>query len=111
MMTYDLELRGAQPKYEYLSRCILSDIRSGALAADERLPSKRVLAEHLGVSVTTVENAYTLLVSEGHLYTRSKHGFFVSPRPAPPPAPAGGDPAGAAEHHSPCGGLRLSLRH
>ncbi len=88
MMTYDLELRGAQPKYEYLSRCILSDIRSGALAADERLPSKRVLAEHLGVSVTTVENAYTLLVSEGHLYTRSKHGFFVSPRPAPPPAPA-----------------------
>jgi GntR family transcriptional regulator/MocR family aminotransferase len=95
MLTYSLEERGSLPLYEYLYRRIRADILDGTLAAGERLPSKRSLAEHLNVSVITVEGAYAQLEAEGYLYTQPKRGFFVaqvnrtqSPGPAPPlPAP------------------------
>lgn len=99
MLTYSMENRGNLPLYAYLYRCIRSDILKGTLRADERLPSKRQLAEHLRLSVITVENAYQQLEAEGYIYTRPKRGFFVSkierlsgpPHsmdiPAPPPEP------------------------
>ena len=91
MRTYALEDRGSTPLYEYLYRCIREDILAGALAAGERLPSKRALAEHLHISVMTVEGAYQQLEAEGYVYTRPKRGFFVAeverPRPAPPARP------------------------
>lgn len=67
MLTYDLEARDGVPLYEYLYRRVRDDILSGALAAGERLPSKRALAEHLRVSVITVEGAYQQLEAEGYL--------------------------------------------
>ena len=89
MLTYSMEDRGGLPLYEYLYRCIRSDILSGALAAGERLPSKRRLAEHLRLSVITVEGAYQQLEAEGYVYTQPKRGFFVAPverlTAAPPP--------------------------
>ena len=95
MLTYPMEDRGSLPLYEYLYRRIRADILSGTLAAGERLPSKRSLAEHLNVSVITVEGAYAQLEAEGYLYTLPKKGFFVSQvarLPAgssapPPPSP------------------------
>lgn len=47
MLTYDLEERKDLPLYEFLYRRIRDDILSGALSAEERLPSKRALSEHL----------------------------------------------------------------
>ncbi|MBP3485749.1 MAG: winged helix-turn-helix transcriptional regulator, partial [Oscillospiraceae bacterium] len=97
MLTYSMEERGTLPLYEYLYRCIRSDILDGTLAAGERLPSKRQLAEHLRLSVITVEGAYQQLEAEGYVYTLPKRGFFVAPverlaaappAPAPLPAPA-----------------------
>ena len=92
MLTYSLEERGGLPLYEYLYRCIREDILSGVLAAGERLPSKRALAEHLRISVITVENAYAQLEAEGYVFTRPKRGFFVAqvarlPQAPPPPPP------------------------
>ena len=91
MRTYALENRGGTPLYEYLYRCIREDILAGTLAAGERLPSKRALAEHLHISVMTVEGAYQQLEAEGYVYTLPKRGFFVAeverPRPAPPAPP------------------------
>ena len=92
MLTYSLEERGGLPLYEYLYRCIREDILSGALAAGERLPSKRALAEHLRISVITVENTYAQLEAEGYVFTRPKRGFFVAqvarlPQAPPPPPP------------------------
>ena len=91
MRTYALENRGGTPLYEYLYRCIREDILDGTLAAGERLPSKRALAEHLHISVMTVEGAYQQLEAEGYVYTRPKRGFFAAeveqPRPAPPALP------------------------
>lgn len=99
MLTYSLEDRGGLPLYEYLYRRIRQDILEGVLAEGERLPSKRRLAEHLQVSVITVEGAYAQLEAEGYVHTRPKRGFFVSrverltpppvraPIPEPPPPP------------------------
>ena len=67
MLTYDLSERGSLPIYEYLARRIRDDVLSGELPAGERLPSRRALAEHLGVSVVTVEAAYAQLEAEGCL--------------------------------------------
>ena len=96
MLTYSMEERGDLPLYEYLYRRIRADILDGTLSADEKLPSKRRLAEHLQVSVITVEGAYQQLEAEGYLYTLPKRGFFVSPiqrlsapkeQPIPPQLP------------------------
>ncbi len=88
MLTYSMDQRGNLSLYEYLYQCIRGDILSGALAAGERLPSKRSLAEHLHLSVITVEGAYQQLEAEGYVYTLPRRGFFVSPveRTAPVPA-------------------------
>ena len=100
MLTYSMEERGGLPLYEYLYRRIRQDILDGTLTAGERLPSKRALAEHLHLSVITVESAYQQLEAEGYVYTRPKRGFFVSavdrvPVPtAPTPIPS----APAAAH-------------
>ena len=79
MLTYDMEGRGNLARYEYLYRCIKSDILEGRIQAGERLPSKRALAEHLQVAVVTVENAYAQLTAEGYLDAREKRGYFVRP--------------------------------
>ena len=91
MRTYALEDRGSTPLYEYLYRCIREDILAGALAAGERLPSKRALAAHLGTAVVTVENAYAQLLAEGYLTSRERSGCYVAQvetRQSPPLPPA-----------------------
>lgn len=88
MLTYNMEARGRLSLYEYLYRRLRDDILSGALAAGERLPSKRALAEHLQISVITVEGAYRQLEAEGYVDTRPRLGFFVSPVDRAPAAPA-----------------------
>lgn len=77
MLTYDLTGHGKTPMYEYLYQLIREDILSGRLKKDEKLPSKRTLAEHLSVSKITVENAYAQLLAEGYIYSREKKGYFA----------------------------------
>ncbi len=77
MLTYDMEERGGLSRYDYLSRRIKEDIRSGMLAAGEKLPSKRSLAAHLRVSLSTVESAYSQLAAEGYILAREKRGYYV----------------------------------
>ncbi len=88
MLTYELEGRGDLPLYEYLYRCIRGDILNGTLLPHTRLPSKRALAEHLGVSVITVETAYQQLEAEGCVYAQPRRGFFVSQVERLPKAPS-----------------------
>ena len=97
MLTYPLEERGSLPLYEYLCRCIRSDILSGTLPAGTRLPSKRALAEHLHVSVITVESAYSQLEAEGYLQALPRRGFFVAAVEQTPPAVRGTAPLPAPE--------------
>jgi len=70
--------REDKPKYYYLYSAIKEDILSGNLKKNEKLPSKRSLAEHLGISLITVENAYQMLKEEGYIESRERSGYFVT---------------------------------
>ena len=76
MLTYDLDRTGGCSLYESLYRRIREDILAGRLAAGEKLPSKRLLAKHLSVSVITVENAYAQLAAEGYTLLLRRAGVF-----------------------------------
>lgn len=78
MITYDLTNTGSDSLYEYLYKSIKNDILQGKLKAGEKLPSKRIFASNLGVSVITVENAYARLAAEGYIYSMPKRGFYVA---------------------------------
>lgn len=78
MLTYSFDHLGSEFLYEHLYACLKHDIQMGKLAPDEKLPSKRSFAAHLGVSVITVENAYGQLVDEGYLYSLPKRGYYVA---------------------------------
>lgn len=88
MLTYDLDGRGKESRYGYLYTLLRRDIAEGRLKSGEKLPSKRALAERLGVSVITVENAYAMLVSEGYVQPRERSGYYVADAAALPPPPA-----------------------
>ena len=78
MLTYFMEARGKQRKYRFLYHAIRRDILAKKLLPGERLPSKRALAEHLGLSLSTVGSAYAALLDEGYLEVKARSGFFVS---------------------------------
>ena len=78
MLTYSMNQRDEKTKYYYLYSAIKNDILSGTLKKNEKLPSKRSLAEHLGISLITVENAYQMLKDEGYIESRERSGYFVS---------------------------------
>ncbi len=81
MFTCDFSQKGNLSLCDYLTETIRSQITGGILHANEKLPSKRELAEHLGISVITVQNAYGELISEGYIYSVEKRGFFVTDLP------------------------------
>lgn len=71
--------------YEQIKNDIINDIYSYGT----KLPSKRILSEELGISVITVEHAYSLLYEEGYIDSRERSGYFVcynpdSTFPSPP---------------------------
>lgn len=82
----------ALPLYQQLYQQLKQEIQTQNLAVGQRLPSKRKLAEQLGVSVNTVDSAYTQLEAEGFLLASPRRGFFVQetgllPQNAAPPVP------------------------
>ena len=77
MLTYDLTNTDGS-LYKAIYQHIKDDICSGKLSGNDKMPSKRTLADNLGVSTITVENAYDQLIAEGYLYTIPKKGYYVS---------------------------------
>lgn len=77
MLTYTLHRKAEKSLYEQLYQALRFDIEQGILTSGERLPSKRALARHLGVSVVTVEGAYDQLLSEGYVRSVPRSGFYV----------------------------------
>ena len=63
--------------YMQVYESIKKDLISNNLHTGTRLPSKRLLAAQLGISVNTVDAAYQQLVSEGYLEARAKSGYYV----------------------------------
>lgn len=106
MLTYSMDAPADVPLYERLYRHIRDDILNGTLCAGERLPSRRALAEHLRLSVITVETAYRQLEAEGYVTARPRRGVFVGETDRPP-APPGRVPAPLPETPPPVWKLDL----
>ena len=77
MLMYDLEQSKSEPLYHQIYANIRKDMESGRIRAEEKLPSKRELAAQLGVSISTIENAYHQLEAEGYIRAIQKKGYFA----------------------------------
>ncbi|NDL67981.1 PLP-dependent aminotransferase family protein [Anaerotalea alkaliphila] len=75
----DAAIPSGGPKYLLLYETIRQEILSGKRAEHTRLPSIRETVRALGVSKTTVENAYNQLLMEGYIYSMPQKGYFASP--------------------------------
>lgn len=84
MLDYNLEQRGEASLYEYVYQQIRDDIVAGRIAAGEHLPSKRAFASHLGISVITIENAYSQLLAEGYICSKPRRGYYACELPEAP---------------------------
>lgn len=73
-----ITLTGSTPPTDQIRDQIRGLIVTGQLAANDRLPSVRQLANDLGVAPGTVAKAYKALETEGFLIARTGAGTRVS---------------------------------
>ena len=77
-MKYIIDKKISVPAYIQLYDQLRQDIVSGNYAPGDKLPSKRFIAEEMGISVITVEHSLALLVDEGYAVSKERSGCFVS---------------------------------
>ena len=63
-----------RPVYLQIYRQIRDDIVAGNYLFGTKLPSKRQLSEETGVSIITIEHAYSLLCEEGYIESKERIG-------------------------------------
>ena len=71
---------GETPIYDQITRQMKGLILRGELREGEALPSMRLLARELRISVITTKRAYEELEREGFITTVPGKGCFVAPR-------------------------------
>ena len=76
-----LDYRDARPIYTQIADNFRNQIRTGVLAAGDKLPSVRELASSLAINPNTIQRAYRELETEGWIASVSGKGSFVC---APP---------------------------
>lgn len=69
---------GDVPIYEQITRQIKAHILQGELTAGDALPSMRLLAKELHISVITTKRAYEELERDGFITTVPGKGCFVA---------------------------------
>lgn len=69
---------GDKPYYEQIYDQLASQIVNHELEANFCLPSIRVVAKELNISIITVKKAWEILEENGLIYTRAGLGCFVS---------------------------------
>ena len=73
-----LNYRDSRPIYEQIRDGLRKLIVTGALSADEKLPSVRALAAQLAINPNTIQRAYNELEGEGYIYSVPGKGSFAS---------------------------------
>lgn len=63
--------------YKQIYKQVKEGILAGCLQSNEKLPSKRKLANKLAISVNSVTNAYEQLLAEGYIYAVERKGYYV----------------------------------
>ena len=69
-----------KPIYEQIADQVKEQIMSGTLQAGDALPSMRLLAKELRISVITTKRAYEELERDGFLENVPGKGCFVAPQ-------------------------------
>lgn len=77
-MEIQIQFSDETPKYIAIYEQLKEKIIKRQLAANEKLPSKRKLAEQLNISIQTVQIAYEQLLSEGYIYSVERSAYFVA---------------------------------
>lgn len=77
MWVPNLAGRNGKPVYRAIADSIDEDVQNGALRAGTRLPPHRDLADHLGVTVTTVTRAYAETARRGLTSGQVGRGTFI----------------------------------
>ena len=70
--------QSGKPIYEQIAEQVKALIISGELGEGDALPSMRLLAKELRISVITTKRAYEELEREGFLYSVPGKGSFVA---------------------------------
>ena len=74
----ELDLKNKGELYHSLYKCIRDAAINSDIKKGEKLPSIREAALQLGVSRTTVENAYMRLCIEGFAESRPQRGYYIT---------------------------------
>ena len=82
-----LNYRDSRPIYEQIRDGLRKLIVTGALSADEKLPSVRALAAQLAINPNTIQRAYNELEGEGYIYSVPGKGSFAAANAAADDAP------------------------
>jgi GntR family transcriptional regulator/MocR family aminotransferase len=77
MITFYYDETKNTPMYEQLYQYLKNAIEKNEIKANEKLPSKRKLSNHLQISETTIETAYLQLLAEGYIQSKPRVGYFV----------------------------------
>mgnify|MGYP006065824253 FL=1 len=85
-----LNYRDSRPIYEQIRDGLRKLIVTGALSADEKLPSVRALAAQLAINPNTIQRAYNELEGEGYIYSVPGKGSFAAANAAAGFAPRAG---------------------
>ena len=73
-----LNYRDSRPIYEQIRDGLRKLIVTGALSADEKLPSVRALAAQLAINPNTIQRAYMELEQQGLICPVKGKGSFVT---------------------------------
>ncbi len=77
-MQFLIDNASDRPVYLQIMDQVKRDIALGRLAAEERLPTVRQLAQQLAINPNTIAKAYRQLEQDGIIVTRAGAGAFVA---------------------------------
>lgn len=97
-----LSTGGSAPLYQQIVEAIRREVASGRIPAGRPMPSFRVLAAQLAVSLITVKRAYEELERDGIILRHQGLGTFV--------APSGADRSRSDRHAAAVQALRSAVR-
>ncbi|WP_245395665.1 aminotransferase-like domain-containing protein [Anthocerotibacter panamensis] len=88
---------GESTLYDQVADRIAQLIQQGVLRPAERIPSVRKLHSQLGVSLSTVLQAYLVLENRGLIEARPQSGYYVKTHPLPPEPKTSSPPQSATQ--------------
>jgi len=72
-----MEFKEPKPIYKQIADYIIQQILDGSWDANQRIPSVREFASEIEVNPNTVARTYSLLSSQGIIFTKRGVGYFL----------------------------------